>query len=137
MHFVSIRLIAILFNFFQKRSIERSKYYQWTFFIASTVDEVVTNYLLNVFLLPEEQRNKQVAEDCHKKFVEKIVPVLEEQLKKTKWLLSDEFSAVDVILAYSIANADKVGLLKGQEVLVEYIKRCYERPAYLATYGGN
>ena len=114
---------------------ERSKYYQWTYFVASTVDDTIITYLSHIFFLPPNMRDPKIADEQKKKWNEKVAPILEDQLKQTKWIIGENFTAADVILAFILSNADKVGLLQGHSILSAYVKQCSERQAYQLTYG--
>ena len=113
---------------------ERSKYYQWCYFIASTVDDTIITYLSHIFFLPENMRDPKIAEEQKKKWNEKVVPILEEQLKSSKWIIGDNFTAADVILAFILYSANKVGLLQGHAVLTNYVNQISERPAFQKVY---
>ena len=107
---------------------ERPLYYQWLFFGMTTLEQPVSLYAKHSSSLPPEQRVASVANDA-KTGVERALAPLDRALADRQWLLGS-FSAADIVVGATLAWAGGLGLLEGHPVLLEYVKRIKERPAF-------
>jgi glutathione S-transferase len=85
-------------------------------------------------MLPEEKRSAAVVDEARKTFAG-VANTLTQALTGRPYLLGNEFSAADVMLGSTLAWGSFMGLLEGQPVLTDYVKRLTERPAYQRAQG--
>jgi glutathione S-transferase len=95
----------------------------------ATLEPPVLQIFLNTVMLPEEKRSPAVAEEARKTFAG-VANVLVQALTSKPYLLGNEFSAADIMIGSTLAWGSFMGLLAGQPVLEDYVKRLIERPAY-------
>ena len=108
----------------------RGLYYQWMVYTMATLEPPVLQIFLNTVMLPEEKRSAAVADEARKTFAG-VANVLAQALSSKPYLLGNEFSAADVMIGSTLAWGSFMGLMAGQPVLEDYVKRLSERPAYL------
>jgi glutathione S-transferase len=107
----------------------RGLYYQWMVYSMATLEPPVLQIFLNTVMLPEEKRSAAVVEEARKTFAG-VANTLTQPLTSKPYLLGNEFSAADVMVGSTLAWGSFMGLLEGQPVLADYVKRLSERPAY-------
>lgn len=107
----------------------RGLYYQWMVYTMATLEPPVLQIFMNTVMLPEEKRSAAAVDEARKTFAG-VANTLTQALAGKKFLLGDDFSAADVMIGSTLAWGSFMGLLAGQPVLEEYIKRLSERPAY-------
>jgi glutathione S-transferase len=108
----------------------RGLYYQWMVYTMATLEPPVLQIFLHTVMLPEDKRSAATVEEARKTFAG-VADVLAQALASKPYLLGSEFSAADVMIGSTLAWGSFMGLLAGQPVLEEYVKRLIERPAYL------
>jgi glutathione S-transferase len=64
-----------------------------------------------------------------------MISTLSNGLGGNPWILGDQFSAADVMLGSSVHFLQLFNLLGDAPVLVEYVERCRERPAFKIAQG--
>jgi glutathione S-transferase len=107
----------------------RGLYYQWMVYAMATLEPPVLQVFLHTIMLPEAQRSAAVAEEGRTKFAD-VARVLTQALTGKAFLLGEQFSAADVMIASTLAWSSFMGLLNDHPVLQDYVKRLTERPAY-------
>ncbi len=107
----------------------RGKYYQWLAYAIATVEPPVLQVFMNTVMLPEAQRSAAAVEEGKKRYDE-VARLLTQALDGKAFLLGDQFTAADVMIASITGWSAFMGLLKGHPALAEYSKRLAERPAY-------
>jgi len=107
----------------------RGLYYQWMVYSIATLEPPVLQVFMHTVMLPEGQRSAAQVEDGRQKFAD-VARVLAQALKSKPFLLGEQFSAADVMIGSTLAWSQFLGLLEGQPVLQDYVKRLTERPAY-------
>jgi glutathione S-transferase len=107
----------------------RGLYYQWMVYSIATLEPPVLQVFLHTIMLPEEQRSEAQANEGRQKFGD-VARVLGQALGTKPFLLGEQFSAADVMIGSTLAWGAFMGLLEGQPVLQDYVKRLTERPAY-------
>jgi len=108
---------------------ERGRYYQWMFYAMATLEPPVLQVFLNTVVLPEEQRSAAVADEGRTKFAA-VAEVIADGIAGRPFLLGEQFSAADVMIASTLAWSQFLGLLAGQPALTDYVQRLTSRPAY-------
>jgi glutathione S-transferase len=107
----------------------RASYYQWMVYSVATLEPPVLKVFMNTIQLPEAERSAEAVAAGKAEFGE-VARVLSQALSGKPFLLGDQFSAADVMIASTLAWSAFMGLLDGQPVLQDYVKRTSERPAY-------
>jgi glutathione S-transferase len=106
----------------------RAAYYQWMVYTIATLEPPVLEVFMNTVMLPEDKRSPAAAEEGRKQFAD-VARTLTQALTGKPYLLGNEFSAADVMIGSTLQWSQFMGLLEGQPVLEEYVKRVSERPA--------
>jgi glutathione S-transferase len=108
----------------------RGYYYQWMVYTMATLEPPVLQIFMNTVLLPEEKRSAAAVDEARKSF-SGVAKTLTQALTGKPYLLGNDFSAADVMIGSTLAWGSFMGLIAGQSVLEDYVKRLSERPAYL------
>ncbi|MEN9786649.1 MAG: hypothetical protein RLZZ299_1913 [Pseudomonadota bacterium] len=106
----------------------RATYYQWCFYAVTTLEAPVGK-AFHELRKPEEARSASVVDDARRELATACGP-LSDALREHPWLVDDTFSAADVLVGSVLAWARAMGLLEGQDVLLDYVARCTARPAF-------
>jgi glutathione S-transferase len=111
-------------------SIQRGPFYQWLFYGMNTIEPPVGDYFRNTILLPEPNRDSKLAEKS-KTLYQKTAAVCDRQLSKNKFIIGDEFSACDVVIA-SILDWATAMKITPQEYsnCFRYLELIKARPAF-------
>ena len=100
---------------------------QWSLWETDRLDRQIVDYQRHSSQLPPAERKPEHAEkawnECCPAF-----DVLEDALKKSKWLAGSEFSVADLNVASALYRALTVDLAKWPHVQT-WLKTCWERPA--------
>lgn len=112
----------------------RGAYYQWMVYTMATLEPPVLQIFLNTVMLPEEKRSAAAVDEGRETFAG-VAQTLTQALTGRPYLLGSEFSAADVMIGSTLAWGSFMGLLAGQPVLEDYVKRLMERPAYQRAQG--
>lgn len=107
----------------------RGSYYQWMVYTMATLEPPVLQIFMNTVMLPDDKRSPAVVEEARKTFAG-VANTLTQALTGRPYLLGSDFSAADVMIGSTLAWGSFMGLLAGQPVLEDYVKRLSERPAY-------
>jgi len=83
---------------------QRAHLYRWSVWVAGN-DKVSFDAFLNLVGLPEPMRDKQVYADSVRKWNEGIGDALLKELADKKFFWSDQFSAVDIPVAFMLRPA--------------------------------
>ena len=83
----------------------------WMYFSDATLTFPQTLVLRYTRLEPEERRNPQVAGDYAKWFLGRL-RVVEAATGQSEFLCADRFTAADVVIAYALRLAERIGLAK-------------------------
>ena len=113
----------------------RAYYYQWLFYAVTTLEQPVEEFLFNMLPnLPEKVRPKKaISEDSlqeTKNWFDKVSEPLQEAVKNQNYLIDNQFSVADIIVGGVLLWALKLGMLKNQQILKEYIEKLMLRPAF-------
>jgi glutathione S-transferase len=113
----------------------RGKYYEWMVYVPATVDPCLETIMFHTVFLPESHRVPALVERSKKKWAKIIQPHLARSLEKGPWILGEEFSAADVIVASAVAWSQFAGVLD-DPTLFTYLERASSRPAFKEAYEG-
>ena len=105
----------------------RAEYEQWMFYAPATLEPPAFNYLLHTRILPEDKRVKAIA-DWNKKQTIYTLKILNGLLKDKQYLLGEQFSTADIMLAYLLFWVPDI--LQRFSVLHDYCQRLGNREAY-------
>ncbi len=114
-------------------SVKRADYLQMLFFATATIDMVLWQIRLHEHVLPEAEREEKTIKRYRQKFLEEIEPQLRQRLTKTHYICGDNFTAADILITHNVLWAKMHGMCTAS-VFDDYLKRMYERPAFLAAF---
>lgn len=118
---------------------ERALYYQWCVFSCSELDPYLMMFFDNSMKPLEAMRpngrthNTELAKRGCEDF--KIrASMLSEYLKEREYLVGNSFSGADILLGHSLFMATIMSLLDNYPVLLKYLEKLQNRPAYKRSY---
>ena len=112
-------------------TIERAKQDSFTQFIADDIDGNIWTAAKHTFIYPEHLRAKDAVKEAVKWDVARAVNALESRLGDSDYLVGDQFTVPDLLLAHCAGWAARAGFdVKGPK-LDEYLQRIYQRPAFI------
>jgi glutathione S-transferase len=112
---------------------ERGKYYEWMVYVPATVDPCLETIMMHTLFIPEPLRIPVLVERSKKKWAKIIQPHLSRALANRPWILGEEFSAADVIVASAVAWSRMASVLD-DATLIQYLERAAARPAFVEAY---
>jgi glutathione S-transferase len=106
----------------------RNLHYQWVCFALTEMEPYVHSTEINSidFVLPESQHVREIVEQ-NSMMYKRAAAVLDAVLRKTDYLVDDQFSATDIIVGYTISWGQEQGLLSGFPNLLAYLERLLGR----------
>ncbi len=104
---------------------------QWHFWACCTFEAPIWSVVKHSFLLPKEKRNRNTLKSAQKKYNEALA-VLEKELEQRDYILSDRFSAADIIIVATIMWYPKP--VKNYPKVQAYLERCQLRPAFQRVF---
>lgn len=110
-------------------SSSRAPYYQWLFYAMASAEPPVLKVFLNTVMLPEEKRSATAAEEGRTQWGE-VARVLQQATDGKMYLLGEQFSAADVMIASVVNWAGVLKLNEAFPALKAYGARCASRPAF-------
>ncbi|MDX2505261.1 MAG: glutathione S-transferase family protein [Gammaproteobacteria bacterium] len=105
----------------------RTDYEQWMFYVPATLEPPAWHYMLHTRILPESKRIKAIADWNETQYINTL-KVLNRLLKNKSYLLGEQFSTADIMLAYLLFWFPE--LLQRFSVLQTYCERLQNREAY-------
>ena len=109
---------------------ERMEFLKWFFLSTVTLDPLLVEADGNEDLTVEEKAQK--LNEIYHKF-SPTAYLLEQILKDSEFLIRNQFSTVDIMLAQPLEWADKGGLLEKHPVLQAYLNRLKKRQACIKS----
>jgi len=100
---------------------------QWCLWETDRLDRAIVNYVQHSIGLPPAERKADIAQAAWKE-CEPAFDVLESHLKKTPYLLGNEFTVADLNVAGALLRALSIDMKKWPSVDA-WLKRCWDRPA--------
>jgi glutathione S-transferase len=108
----------------------RGYYYQWIHFAMSALEPPLLTIFLHTMMKPEAERIPQLVGPAREQ-LRAALGVLEHALTGRAFLVGDEISAADVMVASTLAWAQMLGLIDaGTPATAAYLGRCMGRPAF-------
>ena len=107
---------------------ERARYNQWCFFAMCELEQPLWTIAKHRFALPEKRRTPEVIETAIWEFAI-AAKVLATGLGGREFLISERFTAADILVAHTLAWAQSFELPLGHTVLEAYAERLLARPA--------
>jgi glutathione S-transferase len=108
----------------------RGYYYQWIHFAMSAIEPPLLTIFLHTVMKPEAERIPQLVGPAREQ-LRAALGVLEQALSGRTFLLGDEFTTADVMVASTLAWAQMLGLMDaGAPTTAAYLGRLMGRPAF-------
>jgi glutathione S-transferase len=108
----------------------RGYYYQWIHFAMSTIEPPLLTLFLHTVMHPEAERIPQLVPPAREQ-LKNALNVLEHALGGRTFLVGDNLTAADVMVASTLAWAQMIGLLDASlPNTAAYLGRCMGRPAF-------
>jgi glutathione S-transferase len=109
---------------------EYGQFLQWLHFGESTLMGPAAQIALHSALLPESERNAELAAFGRRTFAH-YARALDDVLTGQTYLVDDQFTAADIVMGYTLFVADTFGALPAElTALNEYYGRLKSRPAF-------
>jgi glutathione S-transferase len=119
-----------------RKSPEYGRFLQWMHFGEATLMGAVAQIAMHTLLLPEAERQPQVAEQATRTF-QHYARTLERTLQGQTYLVDDLFSAADIVVGYVLHVATLCNAMPPDCVeLDRYYRRLAERPAFKKAFAG-
>ena len=113
---------------------ESALFLQWSWFAEASLARPLGDMVHHRLLKPEAERIPAVVEDGQHR-AEICLDAVEAALEGRDYLLGSEFSAADIMMAYSLALAQRMGVLDERyPKLVTYLGRLEPRPGYQLAF---
>ena len=112
---------------------KRAQYLQLQAYIIATVYPFVASLFLHT-LKPADQQDASFVAGGKAKWKDLLAPTLAAALGSQPYLLGDELSAADLLLAKPLRNADALGVLQPFPTLAALFERVKARPSYEKAY---
>lgn len=108
---------------------KRISYEQWCYFITSDLEVGVWAIEKHTKYLPPEQRLPRAADLGWWEFV-RTANIVSDGFGNGPFLLGEEFSAVDILLAHTLMWGKRLSIPLGSQ-LDSYLENCMSRPAFV------
>ena len=106
---------------------ERALHLQWVSFALTEMEAYLWSNARNTFVLPKEQRKKDLFEQNNEAFVH-AAKVLDKVLADKDYLINNRFSVTDILVGFTVGWGSGAGLLEKTPNLQKYLKRLKQRP---------
>lgn len=105
---------------------DRGRFLYWLMYTPAVIEPTMSEKLNKI---PPNRRQNGWGD------FKTMISTLSNGLGGNSWILGDQFSAADVMLGSSVHFLQLFNLLGDAPVLVEYVERCRERPAFKIAQG--
>jgi glutathione S-transferase len=109
---------------------ERASYNQWCYFAMSELEQPLWTMAKHRFALPRPQRVPAIMDTARWEF-SIATSILATGLADRLFIVGEQFSAADILIAHTLAWARAWELPLGHDNLQAYAARLWERPAWL------
>ena len=106
-----------------------AEYLQWLHYADATAFAPLGVVVWLTIYRDDADSNPQLIQDAKTRVGAAFSP-LEDALSHRSYLLGDEFSAADIMMAFTLTAANKLGMLEGQRALLRYLNLLIQRPAF-------
>lgn len=108
---------------------DRGRYDQWMSFIVSELEQPLWNKGKHSFALPEEYRVPELLKTALYEF-QQPAKILSEALGQRPWLVGDQMTMVDLMVAHTLRWAVNFQFPLEHENLLAFLERMEQRPAF-------
>lgn len=108
---------------------EKAHYDRWCYFVLSELEQGLWTIGKHKFALPEEHRVEGIFETASWEF-QKALSLLSEGLGEKTFILGEQFSGADILIAHTLLWALAFKQPVEQENLTRYLARAIARPGY-------
>jgi glutathione S-transferase len=115
---------------------ERGLFYQWLFFVTSSIETPVVKIFANGYLFPKKEGATAVHQDGVAEF-EPIGKYLDEKLAGKDFLVGNQFTAADIMLVSALVWANFANALEKYENLKKYFDRMSKRGSFVKTFDNS
>ena len=116
---------------------ESALFLQWSWFAEASLARPLGDMVHHSLLKPETERIPAVVEDGRKR-VEICLDAVEAALEDRDFLLGNELTAADIMMGYSLALAQRMGVLDERyPKLVAYLGRLEARPGFQIGFAAS
>jgi glutathione S-transferase len=105
----------------------RSQLYRWLFFTVTELEQPLWRIARHTALYPEESRLPAEIPIARQDFTN-MAAVLETHLLGRQFVVGEQVTVADFVLAYTLDWANEIQLLATFPTLVDYMERMYKRP---------
>jgi glutathione S-transferase len=106
---------------------ERAQLYRWLLFTVTELEQPLWRIARNTNVYPEADRSASDVPVAKREFKE-MAAVLEAHMRGRKYVVSDQVTLCDFVLAYTLDWGNEVKLLGDCPQLTAYMERMYQRP---------
>lgn len=107
---------------------ERAVYNKWCFYVIGELEQPLWTIAKHRFAIPVERRVPQVIDTAQWEF-STAAKVLDKQLADKEFILGDQFTAADILIAHTLGWAKAYKVTIESERLTAYAQRALGRPA--------
>ena len=104
----------------------RAQVYRWLLFAATELEQLLWRIARHIALYPQEMRLPAEPPPARQDFAE-MAAVLERHMKDREFVVGDEVTVVDFVMAYTLDWANEARLLGEFPDLKAYLERMYPR----------
>ncbi len=114
----------------------RGYYYQWLFYATATLEPPVEQYMFNILpnlpekVLPKNDRTRLSTSESQEWF-DRVCEPLNELLAAKDYLVENKFSAADVVTGGVLMWAYRLGMMKAETPVKNYLEKLMQRPGFL------
>lgn len=112
----------------------RGRYWEWLFYVNSTLDNIVIPAYLHSKILPEPARDEQVVTNNAEVWNTDAAPFVAKRLGDGTWACGGQFTIADVFLTYDLVLAMGLGWLEAHPALRAYVGRATAREGFKAAF---
>lgn len=106
---------------------ERAELFRWLLFTVTELEQPLARIARNTRLYPEGERSLQDIATAKREF-KQMALVLEKHMQGRQYVVSNDVTVCDFVLAYTLDWGNEVGLLGDCPQLIAYMERMYQRP---------
>jgi glutathione S-transferase len=106
----------------------RAQVNRWLLFTATELEQPLWRIARNTFIYPENQRLPADVQIAREEF-KAMAAVLENHMQGRRFVVGEDVTVADLVLAYTLDWANEVKLLDGFPRLKAYMERMYARPS--------